>query len=678
MPKLANFSPWRDRLSKRVIHPPTVSQKARGRIESIYSAGIRGWVYVENDEHAEIHATVNDKTLARGYTNVDRPGLQKRLGSRTCCGFDIPFSNLDSLHPEKINHIKITEVNSGFTFDRETHVYCPLVRKNSHTLRDMLLSGYYRKKYSLEDLSKAQIESHYLQTGIYLDYDPNPWFSSSYFREHHSQELEKTDIPIIAYLSSEDAPGIKASNLFDPAIYRLNNPDLCAKSGLLKHYAQYGHREGRVCLENAISQQILEETEELAELEPQLGSYFQKQKQVIEYPTLQDSTYVPQLIRNRFENDIRVVICVPFISVGGADLISTYILSVFQKQYGLEHVLLLVTDRSENVAQQWLSDNTNVVYLDKEAKFTSLKEKTHTLHCVIGLLSPEKIVNINSHASWEMYYTYGRQLSTRVDLYAYLFCFDYTNENTRKGYIVDYIPKTVQYLKRVFCDNQTVINDMQNLYGFSDKNRNIFQAVYVPVSEKLKQLEIKESNPYKQKILWVGRLSRQKRPHLLVQIAENMPDTTFTVYGPPGDSDISHCIANNQYKNIEYRGVFKDIIDLDLQEYALYLNTSAWEGLPTIIIQMMTAGLPIVSSDVGGINELVNNMTGRLVENHNCPASYHTAILETLSNYSDCLEKAKNGRLMVQKRHNWQAFESTLESVGAFSESTESVHRAVL
>jgi len=56
----------------------------------------------------------------------------------------------------------------------------------------------------------------------------------------------------------------------------------------------------------------------------------------------------------------------------------------------------------------------------------------------------------------------------------------------------------------------------------------------------------------------------------------------------------------------------------------------------------MTAGLPIVSSDVGGINELVNNMTGRLVENHNCPASYHTAILETLSNYSDCLEKAKN------------------------------------
>lgn len=64
---------------------------------------------------------------------------------------------------------------------------------------------------------------------------------------------------------------------------------------------------------------------------------------------------------------------------------------------------------------------------------------------------------------------------------------------------------------------------------------------------------------------------------------------------------------------VEFLGDRRDVPEL-LATAHVFVLTSNWEGLPISIIEAMRAGLPVISSDVGGVNELVEDgKTGFLV-----------------------------------------------------------------
>ena len=49
--------------------------------------------------------------------------------------------------------------------------------------------------------------------------------------------------------------------------------------------------------------------------------------------------------------------------------------------------------------------------------------------------------------------------------------------------------------------------------------------------------------------------------------------------------------------------------------YDAFLYTSAFDGLPNVLLEALSAGLPVIAPDVGGIGEaVVNEVTGRLIE----------------------------------------------------------------
>ena len=57
----------------------------------------------------------------------------------------------------------------------------------------------------------------------------------------------------------------------------------------------------------------------------------------------------------------------------------------------------------------------------------------------------------------------------------------------------------------------------------------------------------------------------------------------------------------------------------------LYLLTSEWENLPTVVLESLCTGLPVVASDVGGVAEAVGPDDGLLVERGN-PGLFSIAI----------------------------------------------------
>jgi len=661
-------------LNRQLIQLNDPIANAKGRIETISHNRLRGWFYAPDVIDTEIVLTVNGEYKETTLPTIRRPVIQSKLKTGENCGFEFNLKHLDR---NRINVITVYESVTGYNFNTERLKYCPLIEGFTDTLKEIFFPEYYRHRHQLENMSNDEAFRHYVEIGVYEDYNPNPWFCSGYFRKNYPHKLKNIELPILSYLNFESKHKVKASEQFDPCYYHATNPDLSHEPSLLRHYVNWGHAEGRQAANRTLPRDISAEVKALSNIEPELSQFTETSRSIVEYPTLTAATYLPRLLKRKFGEEISVVICVPYLHCGGADLISTYVLKAYQQYYGKAQVLLIITDRTDNEMPHWIETGTNVVYLDNEAKFRDFEEKVNTLHSTIGLLSPQKIVNINSHAAWEMYRRFSRQLASVIDLYAYLFCFDYTQENQLTGYIKSFIPKTVRYLKRVFCDNRTIIDDMQKLYGFSPDNMDVFRTLYVPLSSDLKRTTEVGQRVFQKKILWVSRLARQKRPELLVSIARSLPEQEFVVYGPEGDSQANADIVNGNIRNINYRGVFKNLDELNFDEFSLFLNTSAWDGLPTILIQLMGAGVPIVTSNVGGINELVSEDTGWLVEDDDDVAAYCATLKRVLINNNEMSKKIRNGFELIERRHTWASFYKRMSAIGAFDSLEKSERRSI-
>ena len=66
-----------------------------------------------------------------------------------------------------------------------------------------------------------------------------------------------------------------------------------------------------------------------------------------------------------------------------------------------------------------------------------------------------------------------------------------------------------------------------------------------------------------------------------------------------------------------------------------FINASTNEGLPVSIMEAVSAGIPIVATDVGGTKEIVNEQTGVLVPSNINPQELAKAVDDNLSKFKN-------------------------------------------
>lgn len=119
-------------------------------------------------------------------------------------------------------------------------------------------------------------------------------------------------------------------------------------------------------------------------------------------------------------------------------------------------------------------------------------------------------------------------------------------------------------------------------------------------------------------ILSVGRLVEQKGFHLLIQAADKVvrekPGTKFVIAGDGKlKASLDAMVINlNLQDTLKFVGVRADIPEL-LMAADIYLTTSLWEGLSLALLEAMAAGLPVVTTAVEGVGNVVAHEKNGLI-----------------------------------------------------------------
>jgi glycosyltransferase involved in cell wall biosynthesis len=160
-----------------------------------------------------------------------------------------------------------------------------------------------------------------------------------------------------------------------------------------------------------------------------------------------------------------------------------------------------------------------------------------------------------------------------------------------------------------------------------------------------KQLGLPEDKPL---IVMVGVMRGAKGHDVAIEAARTLPHANFILVGD-GAQRLQYEEQAKGLTNVHFLGQRMDVPDI-LSASDMLILPSDMEALPTVLIEAGAAGLPAVSSDVGGAKEIVSDgETGILIPPRN-PEALASAIQRLLDDPALAQEMGRKARAVVLQR----------------------------
>jgi glycosyltransferase involved in cell wall biosynthesis len=228
----------------------------------------------------------------------------------------------------------------------------------------------------------------------------------------------------------------------------------------------------------------------------------------------------------------------------------------------------------------------------------------------------------------------------------------------------DLVELSTPYIDRRICISQHLRDYWADRYARSGPNEKYVERLRVIHSG----IDTREYNPnvhqrgrFKSRFLipqevkiisFIGRFSDEKNPFLFVEIAKNITarfpnEFKFVMAGDgPQFGKVKDMIKNYGLEDhFLLTGMIDDVAEL-LNDTYILLIVSKIEGIPLVVLEAMNMGVPVISTDVGGITEVVkNNFNGYLINVGDRAAELFANKIQDLVNgkldYAGLAEKAR-------------------------------------
>lgn len=206
-------------------------------------------------------------------------------------------------------------------------------------------------------------------------------------------------------------------------------------------------------------------------------------------------------------------------------------------------------------------------------------------------------------------------------------------------------------LQRLFglpFEKINVIPNGVNLTLYNNVERNYeFRRKYAADNERI--------------ILFMGRLVYEKGIQHLIsampKVLERYNDSKLIIAGKGGMIDELQAQVNSLgiQNKVYFTGYLnsKDVTKMyKCADVAVFPST--YEPFGIVALEGMLSGTPVVVSDIGGLNEIVQHRENGMKSYAGNPNSIADSILELLFDPALCMKVAKNAKNKIKQEYNWQ------------------------
>lgn len=204
-------------------------------------------------------------------------------------------------------------------------------------------------------------------------------------------------------------------------------------------------------------------------------------------------------------------------------------------------------------------------------------------------------------------------------------------------------------------------NSYQNIapsnYLKTEFKKRGYNTIFIPNVLEIKNYTFLERKIYSPKLLYVRAFDKIYNPEMAIKVLNNLletyPDALLCMIGPEKDNSLKLCkdlVRSLQLENhVEFTGMLsKPQWHKKAEDYNIFINTTNIDNTPVSVMEAMALGLPIVSTNVGGIPFLIDGrIDGLLVEKNNVNAMVN-AIIEITNNKEQTRKLVSNARKKVE------------------------------
>ena len=439
-------------------------------------------------------------------------------------------------------------------------------------------------------------------------------------------------------------------------------------NGMLSNLKQDEYRNRR-------NREIIEEASKMAD-GTIVGKEFPISKTELLYTSIKPIGWDACRVLPKENDTIRLLMIVPWMVMGGADKFNIDVVKGLSNK-GYE-ISIITTFPSNNEWQYKFAEFTDEIF-----NLPEFLETPHYVEFVEYYIKSRQIDVLMVTGSVIGYYMipYLRKVFPQLCIIDYVHMEEWYwkagGHARTSGMIGDVLEKTYVcnsgtrnvMIEKFNCDP----DDVETLYIGVDENK--FNPLNVENGYLYEKLSINTERPI---ILFPCRIHPQKRPFMLLDIAakviEEMPKAIFVVVGDGSQyNELKEEISRKKLSEFVICMGQCDEMTKCYKDAKLTLICSLKEGLALTAYESCAMGVPVISSDVGGQSDLIDDSVGKLIpimqqekDSLNCRnfdedevIQYANAILDYLSDNekykkssANCRERIETGfsvRLMIEK-----------------------------
>ncbi|HEX8269170.1 MAG TPA: glycosyltransferase family 4 protein [Flavobacterium sp.] len=192
------------------------------------------------------------------------------------------------------------------------------------------------------------------------------------------------------------------------------------------------------------------------------------------------------------------------------------------------------------------------------------------------------------------------------------------------------------------------------------QNAGFSNTIYIPNSIDVGNYPHLQRQKLEPKLLWVRSLASIYNPKMALEVLSilqrEFSNASLCMVGPDKQKMLPRLknIAETQNLNVTFAGRMSKPEWIALAaDYDIFINTTHFDNTPVSVIEAMALGLPVVTTNVGGIPFLIDDQKNGLLVDDDDAVKMASAIRRLISDQKLAAEIAGNARRMAES-FDWE------------------------